>query len=295
MIHLGDHPPTVQALAFDAEGRRLVSAGKDGAARVWDLAAGGAPRVLAGHNGPVLAVAFHPAADVVATASADATACWWDLAADNRKFTFVTDNQIPATGVAFLDGGNLFAYSSGNRINAAEPGQLVVWNPRTQQHAFKLGEPQGVWALASRPDAKQLAWAGGGRRVTAWDVTRPDRTLLSPMKSGVGAVALSPDGSLVAAAEDWTVRLWSVDDRQEQPTLAGHKGRVSALAFSPDGRTLASGGWDKRVVLWDVASGEPRQSFDWGVGSVYGLAFAPDGLVAAAAGGTGRVVVWDLE
>lgn len=294
MYHLGNHPPSVQSLAFSADGRRLASGGKDGSVRVWDLAAGGAPLALDGHRKPVHGLAFHPAGDVLATASADTTVCWWDLAAGRPKLTFVTENQIPATAVAFLDDGNLFVYASGNRVNAAEPGQLVLWNPATQRAAHKLGEPNGVWAVAARPGSKTLAWAGGGRRVTAWDVTRQDRTLFAPMKSGVGTLALSPDGSLVAAGEDWAVRVWSMADRQEQTTLCGHKGRVSALAYSPDGGTLASGGWDRRVVFWDAASGGQRQSFDWDVGRVLALAFAPDGLVAAAAGDNGRVVVWDL-
>ncbi|MFO0807976.1 MAG: WD40 repeat domain-containing protein [Gemmataceae bacterium] len=292
---IGEHPPSVQALTFSADGRRLASAGKDGTARVWNLAAGGEPLVLTGHQGPILALAFHPTADILVSASADATICWWDLPTASPKMTFIVDNQIPATAVAFLDSGNLFVYASGNRINSAESGQLIVWNPATQQSSYRRGEPAGVWAVSARLDAKQIAWAGGSKRVTVWDVTRQDHLLLPPMKTGVGTLALAPDGSCVAAGENESIRVWSVADRQEQPMLAGHKGRVSSLAFSPDSRTLASGGWDRRVIFWDIASSTMRQSFDWGVGRVLALGFAPDGLIAAAAGDNGRVVVWDLE
>src|SRR5205085_12425703 len=141
----------------------------------------------------------------------------------------------------------------------------------------------GVWSVAAMPQGKTVAWGGGGKRVTAWEVTAQDRQLVQPAKKGILAMALTADGRTLAFCDDYAVRLYDVADRRELMTLAGHKGMVSALAFTPDGRTLASGGWDKRVMLWDVASGREWQTFAWDVGRVLALAFSPDGLLGAAA------------
>ena len=184
--------------------------------------------------------------------------------------------------------------AAGNRINAAEPGEVRLWPAQTPK-VHKLGEPHGAWALAATPHGKTFAWAGGGKQVKLWEITKPDRHVYPPLKTGVQAVALSTDGRSLAATEDWAIRLWETTSRQEQTTLVGHKGRVTSLAFSPDGKTLLSGSWDKRVTFWDVVTGRSRQSYDWDVGGVRAVAFSPDGLLAAAAGDSGRVVVWDVE
>jgi WD40 repeat protein len=68
------------------------------------------------------------------------------------------------------------------------------------------------------------------------------------------AVALSPDGALLAtAASDQLVRFWDVATGEVRHVLQGHTGMVRALAYSPDGRRLASGGYDQTVRVWNVA------------------------------------------
>jgi WD40 repeat protein len=63
-------------------------------------------------------------------------------------------------------------------------------------------------------------------------------------------------------------------------TVHGHRGVVSSVGVSPDGETLASGGWDKRVLLHrDGVVDELK--FGW---SVRRVRFSPDGrylLIAA--------------
>jgi WD40 repeat protein len=294
MFVVGDHAARVDSLAFAPAGTTLASAGKDGTARLWDLG-GGPPVVLQGHTDEVLSVAFRPDGTEVATGSKDRTARLWDAAtgAELLRLPQLGEHDGPVSAVAFLNGGHMLISAAGNRINAAEPGGVQLW--QSAAAVRKLGEPHGAWALAATPHGKTLAWAGGGKRVTVWDITRQDHQLYRPLSKGVLAVALSADGRTLAATDDWSIRLWDTASKQEQPTLIGHKGRVTALAFAPDGRTLASGSSDKRVTFWDVATGRARQTYDWDVGGVRAVAFSPDGLLAAAAGDSGRVVVWDVE
>ncbi|RKH33381.1 aspartyl protease family protein [Corallococcus sicarius] len=72
-------------------------------------------------------------------------------------------------------------------------------------------------------------------------------------------------GALVDAGSGQVLRKWEV-----------HHGVVSSAAISPDGRSLASGGWDKRVYLFTEAESQPRGQLEFGW-SVRRVRFAPDG------------------
>lgn len=73
---------------------------------------------------------------------------------------------------------------------------------------------------------------------------------------GVDAVAVSPDGKLVASGGvDSTIVLWEVRTGKALRTLTGHSSGVTSVAFSPDGRRLVSGSWDGTVRLWEVETG----------------------------------------
>lgn len=72
-------------------------------------------------------------------------------------------------------------------------------------------------------------------------------------------------GALVDAKSGQVLHKWPL-----------HQGVVSTAAISPDGRSLATGGWDKRVYLFTEGDAAPRgeHAFDW---SVRRVRFSPDG------------------
>jgi general transcriptional corepressor TUP1 len=72
--------------------------------------------------------------------------------------------------------------------------------------------------------------------------------------AGVTSVAISPNGSFVAAGSlDTIVRIWDVKSGILVDRLRGHRDSVYSVAFTPDGRGLVSGSLDKTLKYWDVS------------------------------------------
>lgn len=77
----------------------------------------------------------------------------------------------------------------------------------------------------------------------------------------ITALAISPDGNLLAAAgDDHAIRLLSGDDFSNQQIIGKHSDWVRSLDFAPDGSMLLSAGNDGRIQVWQHAKNweEPR-------------------------------------
>lgn len=110
------------------------------------------------------------------------------------------------------------------------------------------------------------------------------------------AVAVSPDGRLIAAAgDDHFVRLWSAADGSLTAAWREHTDWVRAVAFHPSGKRLLTAGDDHQSRLWDLSNGSVLQAVENPGGILHRALFLPDGKRWVTSGFDDRVRFYDAE
>ncbi len=121
---------------------------------------------------------------------------------------------------------------------------------------------------------------------------------LSEPTDGINAIALSPDGSRVAAGGlDKTIRVWRLGEKEGklENSLIAHEDAILKLAWSPDGEYLAPAAADRTAKVFRASDlrevGAMGNLPDW----VFGLEFAPFGKVLTAGFFNGEVEMYEVD
>lgn len=196
----------VNAIALNADGSLLASAGQDQQVRLWNTADGqpAAQAVLSGFESPVTSVAFAGPQQLVAGSS------------DGRVLVFNTATGVSTQAFAQHQGAVEFA--------ASIPGEVPSVISGAQGHSFMQWPilASHVVALPSANVATLVPVPVEGLHVLAtskegiaqhWDLIAG--TVVKEYKHGasITAAAISADGTRIATAgEDKVVRLWNTAD-----------------------------------------------------------------------------------
>ena len=254
---LRGHSSGVWRVAFDAGGQRVATASFDNTARIWDTASGAELLVLR-HADKVTAVDFSPRGDRLVTASHDETVRIW--ATDTGELRATLD----------ADGGkitNLLRSPDGHTLaTACDDGSVRLWADEQPEHVRVLaGHDKQVWSIAFDATGERLLTGSFDGRANVWDVA--DGALLHSLVGHADAVwdaAFVDDRRVITAANDGTVRLWTLDDETAPIVLssAGAAG-LTSITVLPNGRAVAAAN-DGSLTLWriDQLSADPDVLLD---------------------------------
>ncbi len=121
----------------------------------------------------------------------------------------------------------------------------------------------------------------------------PIKNLIPCTGGRVPAVAVSPDGRLLAAGDkEGSVRLYDLAAGEELKVLTGHLDEVTDVAFNPSGNLLASSSLDGSIRLREAETGDEITVLTSHTGIIKCLDFSPDGRFLASGGFDGTIRLW---
>jgi eukaryotic-like serine/threonine-protein kinase len=320
--YLSGHTERVTSVAFDREGRTVVTGSADGTARLWDSSTGRQLATLGEHRRGVSGVAFLPAGKVVVTASGAGEVRRWEPE-KLRDHDLLGDGALQVVrALAFTPDGSRLLTAGPGEFPPDQP-ELTVWDPARGRRLRTIqGRKTSIVDVSFSPDGKTLATAhtaylahGLPGEVRLWDAaTGAARATLRGHRHAVFAVAFSPDGGHLASAggdpsassATGQVLLWDSSGRLVR-AFPEQEGAVVAAAFSPDGKRLATAAATlsrrgARVQVWDVPSGRARAGWEEESGQVFRLAFTHGGKALLGVTGDltrqkapGSLRVWDAK
>jgi WD40 repeat protein len=294
---LGGNDDTVTGVAFTPDEKSLITLTGDGTIKVWN---------------------FHAVLERGVLWTTTNTLEGFNVSADQR--VMATKNSTGALLICDLASGAEIRRIQPGEIQPGEPNRTAasfdfVFSPTDHVVAWTGWSSFGVADYDSgkvttfrlprygycnpafSPDGREVFFACP-TNVMVWEIATGKPRHFAPTEHLVWALAVSPNGSLLATAhEGGEVTLWDRALRREIANVPAHATTAFDVMFSPNGRLLASAGLDGTGKLWEVIPGGLKlRHILRGHAGFPSMVFSPDGgRIVSSSGGDEALRLWDTK
>lgn len=283
-----EHTGTVHETSWSPNSHRLLSAGDDGRARVWEGSTGQLLLTLNGHAGqPVYRAQWSPDGSKILTVSADGNGIIWNAATGATIRTLSGHTGPVYEGVWSPDGTMIATASSDNSVK--------VWNAATGLVRYSFALQSGANALDWHGDNNHLAGAGTDS-IFVWRMSDGVRSFGASYGTRFNDVDWNSDGTrLVGATNIGALYLFD-------GTAGTYLGALpfpipnpmDHIRYRPNSSTVALAYRDGLVEFINATTGAPVGGIDIHTSAILSIAWSPDGTNFAVASADGTASVWNL-
>ncbi|HEY9174488.1 MAG TPA: protein kinase [Verrucomicrobiae bacterium] len=278
----------LSALAFSADGNRLLTAAGNTEFTVWNVADGSKMSSLTVSDAKDSG--GRPPWGNRAVVTRDFSLAAQALGGGRIRLVDLTSGRELWTAQAAEENVTALAFSPDGKRLASGAGfvesTIRLWDVASGRELARLqGHRTYVRALVFWPDGETLASASGDQTIHLWDVDSLDS--FPPLANPPG---LNPARSKAEFRHRPPPP--RVMELRPSATLRGHRLEVWSLALCPDNTTLVSGAKDGAVCVWDTATLRGEQPHVTLPEPVRAWSFLPDGQAILALDERGRVARW---
>eukprot|EP00579_Thalassiosira_antarctica_P004376 CAMPEP_0201899212 /NCGR_PEP_ID=MMETSP0902-20130614/49939_1 /ASSEMBLY_ACC=CAM_ASM_000551 /TAXON_ID=420261 /ORGANISM="Thalassiosira antarctica, Strain CCMP982" /LENGTH=666 /DNA_ID=CAMNT_0048432565 /DNA_START=44 /DNA_END=2044 /DNA_ORIENTATION=- len=238
---------------FPRTGHLILSAGLDGACKVWSVEQKKCMRTYVGHSAAVRDVQFNNDGTKFVSASFDRFLRLWNVESGKVLGTY-TNRRVPYVVKFYPNDDNIFVVGcSDNKIVAYDSTTGEI----TQEYDHHLApvntitfvEDNGMKMVTSSDDKKILVWE--------WDIGVPIKYISDPTMHSMPVITMHPSEKfMLCQSLDNRIVVYQAGDRyglQRKKKMEGHNvaGYACDIAISPDGRFVCSGDSNGKLLFWD--------------------------------------------
>lgn len=278
--HLG-HTSTITAFAFRPDGKQFVTGSADGELKVWSAEV----------HPEVVKVSPHRTATRVA------------FGKDGR---FVAVAEASQSWTEVRDAGTMPTHEDPGEPSEVPRGAVRLFDIRNGQEVLELTSgPGDVLGLAVDPDLKWVAAGGQDGQVHVWDLPNGQLKWEATAHGVVRYVAVSHDGSRIAAACGAAEPVGSNTVPQGGPAAPAPAPPPLGASNSRGGLTVLPVNFGQKkdpvdkatgdIIVWNVADGKEVARWTAHGIATLSVAFSPDDQQIVSSGRDRTVKLWNLS
>jgi len=282
------HPDGLNTLAVSPLDGQLLTAGKDGLAKLWQPDTGVLLAELPAGADWVEHAAFSPDGQHILTAAGKTLILWRN---DGSELIRYTDFESTISAIHWRDADHFAVACYGAirlfQVGSKRPFERFTW--KTPMISL-LWSPDGRYVLAGTQDA----------RIQVWKTPFiPGNELeMSGYPNKVKELSWCVPKQWVATNSGKQIMIWDMAGKgpegQRPMSLPGHIDKITRLAFQHTGEWLASGDTMGLVIVRHTR--EPSYLIEDAIGSpIAQLAWSADGQRLLIGTESGQVLVWQHE
>ncbi len=285
----------INAIAFEPQGRWLVTADKQGWLRQIWLKEAKEP-VEINTEDELLSLAMSPDGAWLAVAG---------IAPEIKLWRITQEGKLEATDTTIITGGGIIqlAFSPDGKLLAAaslDKQAVQLWQLEAGNFKYvdSFSRTSKVRALAFSPDNRLLASADDDYKISIWELeSKQEKQIFRGHRGKIHALAFNQEGTLLlSGSQDQSIRVWDVEaGGGALNVLQGHTADVMALARG--GSYVYSAGYEGQIKKWRIpAPYTDNSGFQYLVklnGTPTSVAISPQGKRVAVGFKAGNICLYD--